>query len=166
MNLNICTICLTPINENNTTLTLECNHIFHQKCVMDWFRTPNSSGNCPLCLHNPHKKTKVFYYGYNPITRLINMRYNKIEKYMEKQLKNNKLTSKELIEFTKHHDKLIKLEKDKNIYQEKCKQLDTDSEIKKILKDRRNVRSGMHKLSSKIQIEKCKILSKYPILID
>lgn len=167
MNNHVCTICLTPINENDTTLTLECNHEFHQKCAINWFRTPQSSGNCPLCLHNPHKKTRdrPYYYVYNSNARLINMRYKKIEKYMEKQLKNNKLTNKELTEFTKHHDKLIKLENDKNIYQEKCKKLDND-EIKQILKDRRKLRSDMHKLSLKIQVEKCKVLAKYPILIE
>ena len=52
--IELCTICLSTLDNDNETYTLECNHSFHMKCIMKWFRCDNSSGNCPLCNDNPN----------------------------------------------------------------------------------------------------------------
>ena len=49
--IELCSICLLELN--NETHTLECNHSYHMKCIMKWFRYESSSGNCPLCNDNP-----------------------------------------------------------------------------------------------------------------
>ena len=45
----LCAICLSDLDNNE--YTLECNHTFHTKCIVEWFR--KSKGNCPLCNDNP-----------------------------------------------------------------------------------------------------------------
>lgn len=48
---DICTICL----ENDTKLKiLKCSHIFHNKCLLTWFKKKgkNEIFNCPLCQRN------------------------------------------------------------------------------------------------------------------
>ena len=44
-----CVICQDGISEVTPIHTLECLHTFHAKCVVGWFRSPNSNGACPLC---------------------------------------------------------------------------------------------------------------------
>ena len=41
-----CSICIEPFSPRNTTLTLDCNHIFHSECIVVWFEKELS---CPLC---------------------------------------------------------------------------------------------------------------------
>lgn len=37
-----CSICL----EENTNIKLDCNHHFHEDCILDWFQ---HNVNCPIC---------------------------------------------------------------------------------------------------------------------
>lgn len=46
-NNHICSICYDLFQETNPSTSLECNHTFHPKCIIDWFRQGNES--CPLC---------------------------------------------------------------------------------------------------------------------
>ena len=41
-----CSICHENLNDNIYTLP-ECNHSFHNQCIIQWFRNYNST--CPLC---------------------------------------------------------------------------------------------------------------------
>ena len=41
-----CIICLLEINEGMNSISLPCDHIFHDKCIIQWFRMHNT---CPLC---------------------------------------------------------------------------------------------------------------------
>lgn len=43
-----CAICLESFIEGHPIIRLECNHIFHKKCITSWFDT-NDENNCPLC---------------------------------------------------------------------------------------------------------------------
>ena len=53
----MCAVCLSIINEKDS-YKLECGHVFHTNCIVQWFR--NSNGNCPCCWDN---KNKISYYG-------------------------------------------------------------------------------------------------------
>ena len=47
---DVCSICLEPINDSTDLYRLECGHIFHTDCILNWFRSSNVSGSpCPLC---------------------------------------------------------------------------------------------------------------------
>ncbi len=37
-----CSICL----ENNTNVMLDCNHHFHEDCILEWFQY---NATCPVC---------------------------------------------------------------------------------------------------------------------
>jgi hypothetical protein len=41
-----CSICLEDITNTNTIRKTECDHIFHDACITDWFNIQNS---CPDC---------------------------------------------------------------------------------------------------------------------
>ena len=45
--LDDCSICLEEMKEKNKVIILECNHIYHKDCIMEWFQKDNI--NCPLC---------------------------------------------------------------------------------------------------------------------
>lgn len=48
MNSNICPICIEDIN-NNTYIMPDCNHKFHDKCILQWYTQTGNSLSCPLC---------------------------------------------------------------------------------------------------------------------
>lgn len=48
----ICNICLLNINYNDIIRILNCNHLFHIKCIDKWFEQKSS---CPLCRNNLYK---------------------------------------------------------------------------------------------------------------
>lgn len=49
-NNNICTICYNKINieEEKTIIKLECNHLFHKKCIKKWLLLKARCPNCNL----------------------------------------------------------------------------------------------------------------------
>ena len=74
-----CSICFEDINENDKNI-LNCNHIYHEKCIEKWF---SINHQCPLCRKSKFDKTiKDFeenYYKNNlKIERQIKLCKNKI----------------------------------------------------------------------------------------
>ena len=50
MSEDTCSICLNNYKDDENTYVLEaCNHKFHTKCIIDWFRHASS---CPYCRDN------------------------------------------------------------------------------------------------------------------
>jgi septal ring factor EnvC (AmiA/AmiB activator) len=50
MSEDTCSICLNNYRDDENTYILEaCNHKFHTKCIIDWFRHASS---CPYCRDN------------------------------------------------------------------------------------------------------------------
>ena len=49
----VCVICLDELISSDTLIQLNCEHIFHQDCILEWYYTEiNKSSNtckCPLC---------------------------------------------------------------------------------------------------------------------
>lgn len=41
-----CVVCLTKYEINDKVIILPCTHLFHTKCISDWFKTQNT---CPIC---------------------------------------------------------------------------------------------------------------------
>jgi len=43
-----CSICLNAFQETDTIRVLECGHIFHSQCVLEWIKH-KFSATCPIC---------------------------------------------------------------------------------------------------------------------
>lgn len=65
-----CVICINNI-EFNDKQTLSCEHIFHKKCIINWFKV--KLNNCPVC---KCKNTNIVK---NLINNSINNRYSELE---------------------------------------------------------------------------------------
>ena len=50
-----CSICLEKYKKNDKCVRLNCSHIFHKKCLNEWFKKRTYVGedlNCPICRNN------------------------------------------------------------------------------------------------------------------
>ena len=47
-----CSVCLESLEDNTYTIP-ECNHQFHQNCIIEWYRTVGSDCGCPMCRSSP-----------------------------------------------------------------------------------------------------------------
>ena len=172
---NVCSICLGSINinddnqteENNNTdnqteenndtnntpiYKLPCGHIFHTKCIVEWFRV--GSGNCPLCNDNPQYSSNGHFVGYSSQKfieqrcNLIKRKYNN-KKDCPKNLKNN-------------IEKLKKLQKDyKAINKERIEFLNKP-EIKTYEHQKKLYYKNSYKLNKRITNQQFKIISMFP----
>lgn len=43
---SVCSICIEQIVTGQTAIDLQCNHSFHEECLITWFNTHNT---CPMC---------------------------------------------------------------------------------------------------------------------
>ena len=43
-----CVICLECVNEGDDVCALQCNHIYHERCIREWL-LKSSNMNCPIC---------------------------------------------------------------------------------------------------------------------
>ena len=50
--LDECPICLIEMSNEQDTVKLACNHVFHSKCIEDWFK---KSTCCPYCRYPDNK---------------------------------------------------------------------------------------------------------------
>lgn len=44
--VNDCSICLLPMDQQNPAVETACHHFFHEVCVTPWI---NAHGTCPMC---------------------------------------------------------------------------------------------------------------------
>lgn len=59
-----CTICLSKVKANCRSVTLDCGHRFHTKCINAWMTTQfeyTDSSSCPTC------KGHILTYAYQPV---------------------------------------------------------------------------------------------------
>ena len=47
---NDCTICVDKIKQGDKMIKLDCEHYYHKKCILNWFR---QHMNCPICRYAP-----------------------------------------------------------------------------------------------------------------
>ena len=156
-----CTICLSDINDEEQ-LQIECGHTFHKQCILNWFRSRNSSGNCPLCNDNPHSRSNQgnrinTFYSYNNLHVLYNQRYNLIKKKLMKdeEPKKTHINCIQRIEDYKKEEK----ELNKNI-----QDLKKDEYYKKIKNDIDKSYKRLWTVKRQSLKNKCKIISLYPIV--
>jgi hypothetical protein len=45
----ICSICLDDFNSEKEVIFLDCKHIYHMECIIEWI---NKDASCPLCRSN------------------------------------------------------------------------------------------------------------------
>lgn len=112
MDNNICIICHENIEEGEK-YTLECNHSYHCKCIMTWFR--NKHDNCPLCNDKTYNKVNPSITNVNTIKQIKNLGRRKkcplfIKKALEKIKKvelKYKLQKEEIRMFEKTYKNLL-----------------------------------------------------------
>ena len=47
-----CSICLMDVPENVEVARMECNHVFHEACLLQWMKSGREMcNNCPKCRH-------------------------------------------------------------------------------------------------------------------
>ena len=47
-----CSICYEVFNKDEEVIKLDCRHVFHEKCLLDWFK---HNRTCPMCrVENRH----------------------------------------------------------------------------------------------------------------
>jgi len=152
--INQCMICLENISETSDSYALSCDHIFHTKCIMDWFRSRSSSGNCPLCNDNPASNND--FYGRVGSISYYEERYKQIKKHVNKNQKQYPVL-KEDINKIKDLEKATKEKlKIKNFYLK---------ENKEIREKMRQQQKDYWKSVRKENKEKMKVISKCPLLI-
>ena len=164
-----CTICLELLDDQEN-LEINCGHKFHKTCIIDWFRSSMSSGNCPLCNDNPHRSTNqrnnYYYYGNNS-QKIINARYM----LLKKELNNKKK------KITPEHNDYKKIEADLKLIdkinqdKKKLKELEKinsdlrkDEHYKKVKNDIQKAWKDVWKTRNKIMQNQIKIVSKNPCI--
>ena len=138
MDNNICIICHENIEEGEK-YTLECNHSYHCKCIMTWFR--NKHDNCPLC--NDKNFIKI-----NPSFTRVNT---------IKQIKNLGKRKKCPVFVKKILEKIKKIELNYNLKKKELKLF--EKTYKNILSNYKNLRKKLILIARKIRFEEANLLS-------
>ena len=155
MNEDLCVICLSTLNEDDT-YNLSCNHKFHTKCIIDWFRSESSKGNCPCCMNIPTNEYSYFYSGfYNPT--MINHRLKNLRRFSKRKT-SPQLLKNEFIKLKKNEDEL-------KIIKNEVKHFKNTTEYNNIIKQMRKITSRQYNKEDRIRNLKFNIVSKYPLLI-
>jgi len=53
-----CSICLNIMYEDEFDYKTECNHIFHNECIKEWYKVSNNI-SCPLCRANKSTEENI-----------------------------------------------------------------------------------------------------------
>lgn len=109
-----CSICLEILNDNIFTLP-ECNHTFHNNCIIEWYRRLGSDCGCPLCRSSPDSSSRSYHSrrGRVKLYKQISRRKTCpiiIKRLCTKHVQCNKdsiTLKKDVVEFRKTHKKLF-----------------------------------------------------------
>ena len=53
MSCRECTICLDPIHKGASVISLDCEHVFHARCIARWLLEEQYEPACPTCKADP-----------------------------------------------------------------------------------------------------------------
>lgn len=118
MTEELCSICIEDLNNEPCYCLPGCNHQFHTRCVINWFRQSGAQTPCPICRDNTlDESTKQIpaYYLYERSKELIKIARKKDApkelKRKAERLKKIKQEAKEkcaaLKEFTKENKNVL-----------------------------------------------------------
>ena len=76
MQSNVCAVCLEDVSADTNTHELDCGHVFHSRCIIQWFQRGQLS--CPTCRadnnHSEHISSLALYERAKFIRRTIGRR--------------------------------------------------------------------------------------------
>ena len=144
---DLCVICLSQLGDDD--YSLDCEHKYHTKCIVEWFRKGNSA--CPLCNDNPFVEQQSYYYG-NP---LINERCSLIRRKFGRK-KDCPPTLKKAI------DKLRELEAKQKEAEKKLKDFKDDPIVKEYREKGIKLRKETYRYNPRIRNQKSKIVTMMP----
>lgn len=152
-----CPICLSNMDDEKLIYKLDCNHVFHTDCIMQWFR--KSDGQCPCCLDNPYnndgEKLKRFYLGYWN-QAYINQRCSSLRKLLRKNDCPHRLI-KNFSSLKKKEEELKEIQRDK-------KYIISNQEYKSVVEKKRQLDRKIYNKKNTILKMKTKIIADYPTL--
>lgn len=68
-----CSICLDSFKNKNTTVITSCRHVYHDKCIKEWFLTKPTCPYCRTVLFKPKKEEErpiIFYSAYDNVRNI------------------------------------------------------------------------------------------------
>ena len=130
----LCSICYENMIPDNSYTINECNHTFHSKCLLDWFRRSDAS-SCPYCRNNIQSNNST---PNNSILFNMKIRFGKTKK-----------APKDFVELIKKYQNI------------KIKRKDIEREYKKIWNQQRQFHKNIDQDKTYKQIKQEKLdLSK------
>ena len=147
---NTCTICLTTIN-NDEKCTLSCNHYYHTECIVNWFRSPNSNGNCPLCNDNPHLQSteENHFLQYTYTSQFIDERF-KLIRNVSRRKSSPPLLKKEFEKYKKIENDYKSHKKDRSVYEKSPEIVEYKKKMKHLNDKEWNYRYRLNKKKNRI----------------
>ena len=70
-----CAVCLESLDDNIYTIP-ECNHKFHNNCIIEWYRRLGSDSGCPMCRSHPEGTSFYTKRGVVSLCKKISRRKN------------------------------------------------------------------------------------------
>jgi hypothetical protein len=150
-----CSICLDIMSDQNKYCIEECNHEFHSKCLINWFRSGKNT--CPICRGIGNE------YNYKKSDMLFKLKL----KYGEKNKNSPKEFTKIVKTYLKHKENVKKIEKERKLVLKELKDI-KKNEAKKLsyydfIRLRRELLKKSNQLWSKLRKERNK---KYDLEIS
>lgn len=151
INGDLCVICLSELGTDD--YTLECNHKYHTKCIVEWFR--KGQAHCPLCNHNPSHNSELQYTPWQYSNNLINDRCSLIRRKFGRK-KDCPPDLKKAI------DKLRELEENQKESDKQKKIFLNDPIVKQYKIKGDKLKKDHYKYYSRIRKQKAKIVTMMP----
>jgi hypothetical protein len=111
---NLCSICLDDLSKSLTYQMPECQHIFHNDCIIQWLRTGNP--RCPVCRSEQNRNETCRFLETGNVFRMIidysrrkdaSKKIVKMVKKYKKLHERFKKTKKTLTNFVKQHKDIL-----------------------------------------------------------
>jgi hypothetical protein len=154
-----CAICLTNLNDSTKDdYILSCHHKFHTECILNWFRSMNGNGNCPLCNDNPFitNENTINNHSILSTSLFIDERFKILSKYSRKKISPQTL-QKEVNDYKVLLNEYNDIKKQRKNY-------DKLEEVKNVKKNMKELQQKDWKLRIKLNKKKNHIVALYPTL--